>query len=146
MGKSQRIREVLLGPLTAATLEEKAEAGWRPVAVEWERMAPSAEEGGSTLQEVPYGLRVAADHEHLEENPGEVEIMLAVLEGIVQDQPMSRIADELNRRRYRMRTGEAWTQSAVFELLPRLIDFGPRLFSHEEWVERRRQLRLRAAG
>jgi hypothetical protein len=67
--------------------------------------------------------------------------MLGILEGIVEDRSMSRIADELNRRGFRMRTDEAWTQSGVFELLPRLIDFSPRLFKREEWIERRRKLR-----
>lgn len=94
----------------------------------------------SGLQEVPYGLRVAADHFHLEENPDEVQVMLAILEGIVQDLPLSKISQELNRRGYLMRTGEPWTQSAVFELLPRLIDFGSSLFSREEWQARRKAL------
>ena len=96
--------------------------------------------------EVPYGLRVAQDCMHLEENPDEVRVLLQILEGIVQDQPMSAIAQALNQGGNLMRSLEPWTQSAVFELLPRLIDFGPHLFSREEWVERRKKLRLQLAG
>lgn len=141
MGKSERVREVLTGPLTAGELDRRAAEGWHPVAVEWERLVDSAEDWRPPVQEVPYGLRVATDNKHLEEHPEEVEIMLGILEGIVEDRSMSRIADELNRRGFRMRTDEAWTQSGVFELLPRLIDFSPRLFKREEWIERRRKLR-----
>jgi hypothetical protein len=28
----------------------------------------------------------------------------------------------------------------VFELLPRLIEAGPRIFTSEEWIERRKRL------
>ncbi|MBN9661160.1 MAG: recombinase family protein [Acidobacteria bacterium] len=141
MGKSERVREVLTGPLTAGELDRRAAEGWHPVAVEWERLVDPAQDWRPPVQEVPYGLRVAADNKHLEEHAEEVEIMLGILEGIVEDRSMSRIADELNRRGFRMRTDEAWTQSGVFELLPRLIDFSPRLFKREEWIERRRKLR-----
>ncbi len=95
-----------------------------------------------TRHAVPYGLRVAPDCQHLEENPAEVRVLLEILDGIVRDQPLSHIAADLNTAGHRMRNGEPWTQSAVFTLLPRLIDFGSRLFSHEEWVERRKKLRL----
>jgi len=100
----------------------------------------------ATRYPVPYGLRVAPDCQHLEENPDEVRILLAILDGIVRDQPLSHVAADLNAAGYRMRDGESWTQSAVFTLLPRLIDFGARLFSHEEWVERRKKLRLHITG
>lgn len=144
MGKSERVREVLAGPLTAGELERRAAEGWHPVVVEWERAVATAADWQAPVQEVPYGWRVAADHKHLEESPEEVEIMLGILEGIVEDRPMSRIADELNRRGFRMRTDEPWTQSGVFELLPKLIDSSPRLFRREDWIERRRKLRTAA--
>ena len=146
MGHAQTMRQVLEGPLTADELERRAAEGWRPIAVEWERTDLSAMSTAPVKQQVPYGLRVSDDHQHLEENAGEVQVMLAMLEGIVEDRSMSRIAEELNRRGFLMRSGEAWTQSGVFELLPRLIDFGPRLFSRQEWIDRRRKLRLHLAG
>jgi hypothetical protein len=114
------------------------------VVVEWERVDSGAGRG-ATLEETPYGLKVAADHVHLEEDPSEVEVMLTILEGIVSDSPMSWIAADLNRKGATRRNGMPWTQSAVFDLLPRLIEFGSRLFNRDEWIERRRMLRERAA-
>jgi hypothetical protein len=37
-----------------------------------------------------------------------------------------------------MRNGENWTSSGVFELMPRLIDSSPRIFSTMDWPMRRR--------
>lgn len=144
MTQTDRFREEISGPITLEILERKAAEGWRPVAIEWQR-DPARPAEGPVLEDVPFGLRVAADHLHLEENPAEVETMLAILEGIVADWPMSRIATDLNRRGYLTRSGFCWTQSDVFELLPRLIEFGPRLFNHSEWVERRRLVREKMA-
>jgi hypothetical protein len=90
--------------------------------------------------EIPYGMQVSEDRQWLQENPAEVEVLLAILEGLVQDHRMSGIARDLNQRGYRQREGKEWRQISVFELLPRLIEFGPRLFSHEEWGERRKRL------
>lgn len=144
MPMKDRYREVLTGELTEEYLAERMTQGWRPVAIEWER--GEGESSGPTLEAVPYGMRVAADHVHLEENPDEVKVMLAILEGIVEDWPMSRIAADLNRRGSIMRNGMPWNQTSVFELLPRLIEFGPRLFNRDEWVERRRALGKRVMG
>lgn len=145
MPNRDRFREEITGPLTPEMLERKAVEGWRPVAIEWERETADGVPG-RVMEAVPFGLRVAADHVHLEENAAEVEAMLAILEGIVADWPMSRIAADLNRRGYQMRNGFSWTQTAVFELLPRLIEFGPRLFNRTEWVERRRLVREKMAA
>ncbi len=100
----------------------------------------SSKHPGGDSMEVPYGLRVAPDHVHLEENPAEVEVMMAILEGLVADMSMAFIAADLNRRGLAMRDGGRWTQSAVFDLLPRLIEFGSRLFNRDEWTRRRRLL------
>jgi hypothetical protein len=89
---------------------------------------------------VPYGLKVAADGVHLEREPGEHEVLMHTLEFIVQDLPLSRVAVELNRLGYRTRSGAQWNAATVFELLPRLIETGPRLFTSEEWIRRRRSL------
>jgi hypothetical protein len=53
---------------------------------------------------------------------------------------MSGVADELNRQGFRTRKGEKWTAAAVFDLLPRMIEAGPRIFTKEEWVNRRRRV------
>ncbi|MGH9661933.1 MAG: hypothetical protein ACRD96_25520, partial [Bryobacteraceae bacterium] len=54
--------------------------------------------------------------------------------------PYSRVAAELNRLGYRTRDGGEWRPEHVFNLLPRLIDAGPRVFSSAEWVERRKRM------
>jgi len=33
-----------------------------------------------------------------------------------------------------------WTPTAVFTLLPRLIEVGPQMFSSEEWIGRREKI------
>ena len=50
------------------------------------------------------------------------------------------LAQQINERGYRTRNGEPWTRTALFYLLPRLIEVGPRLCTSEEWVERRKHL------
>ena len=60
---------------------------------------------GEMETELPYGLQVASDCLHLEENPVEKEALVLMLELIVQDLPFSKIASELNDRGYRTRAG-----------------------------------------
>ena len=143
MTKVERRREVLTSPPTAEQLREKTEEGWRLVAVEWERDAPGADQAaGLEGEEIPYGLEVAADHLHLVENPLEIEVVRRLLEQIVTDQPLSAAADELNRRGYRQRSGTPWNQVALFNLLPRVVELAPRIYSSEEWHEKRARLKL----
>lgn len=139
MTKTRRIREALSGPLDVDYLKQRMEGGWRPVAIEWEQDTTD-DQGGGLLEEVPYGLRVAGDGVHLEENPGEKQVMMLIMELIVLDHPLSYIATELNRRGFRTRHGAMWSPVSVFNLLPRLIEMGPRIFSSEEWIDRRPHL------
>jgi len=62
------------------------------------------------------------------------------MELVVQDQRLSQIATELNNQGFRTRNGFLWNPASVFELLPRLIEAGPRIFTSDEWVERRKRL------
>ena len=106
---------------------------------------------GETRQrvETPYGFRVGEDGNSLEPDPDEISVLYVILEQVVRDKRFTQIADELNHRRLRQRAGEAWTSSAVFELLPQLIEAGPYLVKSEEWARRRRDLiakQLEAAG
>ncbi len=136
MARVERVREVLSSPLTPEYVLYKAESGWKPVAVEWERESAGVE--GAV--EVPFGLQVASDCLHLEENPAEMEVLMLVMELIVQDRPISQVADELNRAGQRTRRGLKWGPVEVFELLPRLVEAGPRIFTSEEWKARRQRL------
>lgn len=142
MTRSERVREVLTSPLSEDYLRQKADEGWRAVAVEWERGVEAGQRPTQLpVEEVPYGLRVAEDCRHLIEDPGEVEAMALMLEQIVADKPLSSVAEELNRRGFRRRDGMRWTQVSVFNLLPRLIEVAPRIYSTEEWSEKKRRLR-----
>jgi len=78
-----------------------------------------------TKIEPPYGLRVAPDCRHLEAHPEEREVLATMLEVIRDDKPLSEVANALNHRGFRTRSGSAWTQVGVFDMLPRLIDAAP---------------------
>jgi hypothetical protein len=141
MPRLQHTREVLSNPLTAADLERQARQGWKPVAVIWERQVDEDEPPLADITEpVPYGLKIAEDCMALEQDVLEREALIVMLEMIIQDQPLSEIAKELNRRGFRTRHNSNWSPGSVFDMLPRLIEVGPRVFSTEEWVMRRGRL------
>jgi hypothetical protein len=138
---SQHMREILSGPLTAADLERKAAEGWKPAAVIWSREAPADKPALADItQPVPYGLKIAEDCVQLEQDMHEREALLVMLELIILDKSLSAIAEELNQRGFRTRLKTAWTPGSVFDLLPRLIEVGPRVFSTQEWAMRRGKL------
>jgi hypothetical protein len=141
MAKLERVREIVRDSLTTEYLQQKADAGWRLVALEWQReVEAEAEERPEFVEDVPFGLRVAADCLHLEEDPRENDILVLMMDLIVQDQPLSRVADGLNRAGFRTRQGSPWSRVSVFNMLPRLIEVGPQIFSREEWLARRERL------
>jgi hypothetical protein len=111
------------------------------VVVVWERQVEDAGSGATDISEdVPYGLKIAEDCTQLEQDIQEKEALLAMLEMIIQDKPLSEIAESLNKRGFRTRHNNKWTPGLVFDLLPRLIEVGPRVFTSEEWVVRRGRL------
>ena len=67
----------------------------------------------------------------------EVEVLQTILEMIVVEKGVSHIAAELNNRGYAMRSGKPWTSTAVFDLLPRLIETAPDILKSEDWQARR---------
>jgi hypothetical protein len=147
MADSERVREALQGPLEAAYLKQRELAGWKLVAVEWERAAAAVSAAVSvevppSLEEAPFGLRVAGDCEHLEQNPAEMQFLLSMMELIIQDISLVKVAEELNRKGFRTRKGAEWGPVAVFNMLPRLIELTPKIFNNEEWLERRKHLSL----
>lgn len=137
MNERERRREPVSELPDRQLIEERREEGWRLVALEWER-AREGEAGEGKRREVPYGLRVADDCRHLVEDADEMEALMLMLELIAEDRPMSKVAEELNSRGYRVRDGSPWTQSAVFNLLPRVIEVAPRIFASDDWKSRRR--------
>ncbi len=140
MAKVERIRQDVPGVFGPEDLAQKAGKGWKLVAVEWERELPENRPAGYAAEEVPFGLQVANDPPHLEENPTEREVLFLMMELTIQDGPYSAIAEELNRRGYRTRQETKWTPVSVFQMLPRLIEVGPRIFATEEWQQRRARL------
>jgi hypothetical protein len=139
MGKLQRTREVLSGPLAQDYVTQKAKEGWRLTALEWEREIEESDPR-SLREDVPYGLRVAPDCTFLEENASEKQALILMMDLIVQDCPLSLVAEELNRKGLRTRSGANWSPGSVFDMLPRLIQVGPQLFSSTEWSARTRHL------
>jgi Recombinase len=141
MAKNERIRETLGSLPSLEHLVERVEAGWKLVAIEWEREASAADSPGKQMvEEIPYGLRVSDDCTGLVESQSERQIIITALDMIVEDCPLSQVADELNRRGYSTRDGKPWTPSALFTLLPRMIQVGPKVFRSEEWETRKKRL------
>jgi len=141
MSNPNRERELIHAPVTFEDLQRRAADGWRIHAIEWERRTASVI-SPERREELPYEMRVAEDCHHLEEDPGEVETMMVMMEGIVQDRALSQIAADLTRRGFLTRDGRPWSQVAVFNLLPRFIDFSPRFLNRTDWIDRRRGLKL----
>lgn len=142
MPNKERVREALAEAPAPEYFNERAAAGWRLVGLEWERDLPdgTVPPPGEWFEEVPYGLRVSEDCARLVENPDETETIVLALNMIVEDCPLSAVADELNRRGRRRRAGNPWTAAALFDLLPRMIDVSPRLFGTRKWTSRRERL------
>ncbi len=138
---TMRIREVVWEPPSPHYLMEKARKGWTLVALEWEREM-NAEESHriGLICDVPYGLRVAADSLTLEENAEERAIITEILRLIVRDEMrFSLIADALNGSGFKTRDGKAWSATAIFDMLPRLIEVAPEILSSEEWEALKRR-------
>lgn len=145
MARIERVRELIQGKLDLDDMQRKYAAGWRLTALEWEREAaqeetPSERVAPRGLREVPFGFRVAPDCAHLEEDPTEMKALNTMMELIVQDISLQRMADELNRSGSLTREGKPWTPVSIFYVFPRLIEETPQIFNGEAWQERRREL------
>ena len=145
MKRIDRIREKVTIPPTSVYLSKMHDAGWRLVALEWEREIefsgepePPVAEAGA--EEIPFGLRIAADCRHLEDDPLETQTLKFLAEMVVQDVSFRSMADALNARDCRTRDGQPWNAASVFKLIPRLIEIAPRLLTGSEWESRKRQL------
>lgn len=130
--------EVLPGP---AELKRRASDGWKLVALVWERHIGPGGVPASEFEEIPYGLRISEDCQHLVDNPAEKQVLMMAMDLIVEDRPLSQVADALNGKGYRTRNGATWSPASVFELLPRLIDTGPRIFTSRQWIDRKTAVR-----
>jgi hypothetical protein len=141
MAYVERIRDMITEPLLEEIVRQRTAAGWHLVSLEWRRELPDAEAptDGAFPEDIPYGLRVSEDCKRLEVDPNENQALLQMMEMLVQDFPFSAIVSDLNEKGFRTRDGRRWSPVAIFNMIPRLIDVGPRLFSTEEWEVRRQK-------
>jgi hypothetical protein len=139
MPKVERMCEDVSGLPSTMYFAERAQAGWNLVGLEWEREAAQDQAEPTRLHEVPFGLRIAGDCRHLEENEEETRVLTVMMQVMVEDRPLSLVADELNHRGFRTRHNTRWTPIDVFNLLPRLVETGPVIFNSEEWLARKRR-------
>jgi hypothetical protein len=140
----RQIRDQIESPLSLDYFQRRAAAGWTLKAIEWERTEEAAAAEPASLP-LPYGVAVVPETARLQQNPEEAEVLLTILELIVVEKGVSHIAAELNRRGYATRGGKPWTSSAVFNLLPRLIEAAPDILKSEEWQAQRNQLAKRVS-
>ncbi len=148
MANVERIRQELPKTLGMEKIAQQMAEGWKLVALEWEReipaenAAPNVTRADATgAEQVPFGLHVAQNPPpRLEPDATEQEALFLMMELTIEDGPYSVIADELNQRGFRTRMGTKWTPVSVFQMLPRLIEVGPKIFATKEWQERRARL------
>jgi len=142
MAHFERIRDVLSGPFSPDIIRQRESTGWQMVSIEWRRELPESEAPieGAFCEDIPYGLRISDDCKRLEVDPVENQALLTMMELLVQDFPYSSIVSDLNEKGLRTRDGRPWSQVSVFNMMPRLIEVGPRIFSSQEWETRRRKL------
>jgi hypothetical protein len=142
MAHFERIRDILSGPVSPEIIQQRSAAGWQMVSIEWRRELPDSESPseGAFDEDIPYGLSISEDGMRLEVNPAENEVLLQMMSLLSQDFSYSAIVSALNERGLRTRAGNPWSRIAVFNMMPRLIEVGPRLFASDQW---RNQQQLR---
>jgi hypothetical protein len=141
MAHFERIRDVISGPFSPEVMRQRTAAGWQLVSLEWRRELPGSESPstGAFAEDIPYGLRISDDCQRLEIDPNENRVLMIMMELLVQDFPYSSIVSDLNEKGLRMRDGRPWNRVAVFNMTPRLIEVGPRMFSTDEWTRVRQR-------
>jgi hypothetical protein len=141
MAHFERIRDVISGPFSQEIMGQRMATGWQLVSLEWRRELPDAEAPteGAFNEDIPYGLRISDDCQRLEMDSKENQALMLMMELLVQDFSFSSIVSDLNEKGFRMRDGRRWSPVAVFNMIPRLIEVGPRLFSTNEWETRRQK-------
>jgi Recombinase len=142
MAYFERMRDVITEPFSPEIIRRRTAAGWQMVSIEWRRELPDSEAPpeGAFGEDVPYGLRISDDCQRLEVDPGENRVLLLMMDLLTQDFSYSSIVSDLNEKGFRTRDGRPWSRISVFNMMPRLIEVGPRLFSSTEWEKRRVKL------
>jgi hypothetical protein len=143
----ERIRDVLSEPFSPDVIRQRTAGGWQMVSIEWRRELPDSETPpeGAFSEAIPYGLRISEDCKRLEVDPHENQVLLIMMDLLAQDFSYSAIVSDLNEKGFRTREDRPWSRVTVFNMMPRLIEVGPRIFSSEEWEQRRIKLARRGA-
>jgi hypothetical protein len=118
MAHFERIRDVISGPFSSEIIGQRTATGWQLVSIEWRRELP----------------------ERLEIEPTENQALMLMMDLLGQDFSYSHIVSDLNEKGFRTREGKPWSRVAVFNMMPRLIEVGPRLFSSGEWKARQQKV------
>ena len=147
MAYFERMRDAISEPFSPEIIRQRTATGWQMVSIEWRRELPDTEAppDGAFNEDIPFGLRISDDCKRLEVDPHENQVLLLMMDLLAQDFSYSSIVNDLNEKGFRTREGRPWSRVAVFNMMPRLIEVGPRLFSSEEWEKRRRQFVHRQA-
>jgi hypothetical protein len=140
MAYFERMRDIVSEPFSSDVMRQRTAAGWQMVAIEWQRELPDAEAPTAREfdEDIPYGLRISDDCKRLEPDPVEHRVLMLMMDLVTQDFSYAEIVDLLNKEGFRMRNGQPWDRVAVFRMVPRLIEVGPRFFTSGEWAERSR--------
>src|SRR5258708_33973731 len=105
MAKVESIRETVTGSVDLEYVRQKTEAGWKLVAMEWRReIAGDEAEQPIIVEDIPFGLRIAADCSKLEEDPQERAVLVQMMDLTVQDYSITLTASEMHNRVLRTRT------------------------------------------
>ena len=147
MAYFERVRDVVSGPFSPEIIQQRMAGGWQMVSIEWRRELPDTEAPpeGAFAEDIPYGLHISLDCKRLEVDEAENKVLLLMMDLLAQDFSYSAIVSSLNEMGYRTRAGKPWSRVAVFNMMPRLIEVGPRIFNSEEWEQRRLRIVRRGA-
>src|ERR1700758_3660135 len=145
MAYFERMRDAIAEPFSPEIIQQRSAAGWQMVSIEWRRELPDSEAPpeGAFAEDIPYGLRISNDCKRLEVDEAENKVLLLMMDLLAQDFSYSAIVSDLNEKGYRTRAGKPWSRVAVFNMMPRLIEVGPRIFNSQEWEQRRVKLSKR---
>ncbi len=147
MAYFERMRDVISEPFSPDIIRQRNAAGWKMVSIEWKRELPDSEAPPDYVnaEDIPYGLCISDDCQRLEVDPHENQVLLLMMDLLAQDFSYSSIVSDLNEKGFRTREGKPWSRVAVFNMMPRLIEVGPRIFSSAEWEKRRLKISRREA-
>ena len=135
----ERIRDVVSGPFAPSIIDQRLATGWQVLSIDWRRELPGNEAptSGAYSDEIPYGLRISDDGMRLEVDPDENQVLTHMMDRLAQDFPYSAIVSDLNEKGFRTRDGHPWTRIAVFNMMPRLIEAGPRILNDADFKRQR---------